>query len=141
MIAYLMKAFKSNKDCSHIPIFFYCQPCIMKEMLIINSHIWHLVFKGRIVEAITMCLTFFPKAHISPDDIASFVWCFLTLNCSTTISSSWKKKRNHLPRSYFMFDLVWLQYNFTFLIRTHFHFSWLHTNYHRLGETWFKAFP
>jgi hypothetical protein len=104
-----------------------------------------------IIEAITMCLTFSPKAPTSPYDIMgwvvpptlllSFVGGFLTLNCSTIISSSSQKVRNHLPRSYLVFDLVWPGYNITFVVRIHFHFSWLHTNYHRLGEAWFKVLP
>ncbi len=64
-----MKAFKSNKDCGHIPIFLLLSTMHMKETLVINSRIWHLVLKGRIVEAIRMCLTFSPKAPTSPYDI------------------------------------------------------------------------
>jgi hypothetical protein len=67
----------------------------VKESLIINSHMKHLVFKGGIMDVIIMGLTFPPNAPTSPNVIVvvlvtldSFVEGFSTSSCPIVMSSS-----------------------------------------------------
>jgi hypothetical protein len=82
-------------DFNHILISFFVSAMHVKETLIINSHIKHLAFKGKTMDAIIVGLIFPPNAPTSLDVIivvlvtlASFVEGFSTSNCSIVLSRS-----------------------------------------------------
>ncbi len=64
-----MKAFKSNKDCGHIHVFFFLLTMLVKEVLVINFDISHSILKGGIMDVVRIGLFFSPKAFASPINI------------------------------------------------------------------------
>jgi hypothetical protein len=64
-----MNVFKSKKDSGHTHVSFFVSTMHIRETLIINSHIKHLIFKGGIMDVVIMNLTFPPDAPTSLDVI------------------------------------------------------------------------
>ncbi len=92
-----MKAFKSNKEYGHTPIFLFVSTIHVKEAFIINSYIQHLALKGKMKDVVIMGVTFNPKALTSlhdpvvgviPTTLVSFVKGWKSPNCPTTTLGS-----------------------------------------------------
>lgn len=95
----LMKAFKSNTDYGHTPIFFFVSTIHVKDALIIGSYIWHLALKGKMKDVVIVGVTFNPNALTSlydliagviPTTLVSFVKGWKSPNWPTTTLGSSK---------------------------------------------------
>jgi hypothetical protein len=64
-----MNVFKSRKDSGHSLVSFFVSTMHVRETLLINSHIKHLVFKGGIMDVVIMNLIFLTNAPTSLDVI------------------------------------------------------------------------
>ncbi len=122
----LMKAFKSNKDHGHIPIFFFMSTIHVKEALIISSYIWHLALKGKMKDVVMVGVTFNPKALVGLYDPVvgviptTLVFFFLGMEVTKLPNHNIRliKISNNIifQGHYLVFGLVWLKCKNAFLV-------------------------